>query len=175
MTAMAHDVDSLKFPSVTLAMDEGPLVLDYGRIYLIEQERMDKAVEIISRLSRVQEDIVCVSRMHPGQVMERWPLAKMTSYWLSQREGPWNIPPERLDRVKEAIADHLLKGINGVAILDGLEYLGIHNDFREINLMFEELNDLVMETRSILLIPLDPRLLEPLHLARLRRFAELVL
>jgi hypothetical protein len=158
-----------------LTTTEGPLILDYGRIYLIQHERMDRAVEIISRLARIQQDIVCVSRMHPGQVIERWPMAHMTTYWLSQRVGEGNIAPNHLDQVKNAISQHLSKGHNGVAILDGLEYLAIHNEFRAINLMFEELNDQVMETRSILLIPLDPRLLEPLHLARLRRFAELVL
>jgi len=102
-------------------------------------------------------------------------MAKMTTYWLSQREGEGNIPPERLDLVKQAISQYLARSYHGVAILDGLEYLNMHNDFKAINMMFEELNDQVMETRSMLLIPLDPRLLEPLHLARLRRFAELVL
>lgn len=151
------------------------MVLDFGRVYLIPHERLDRAVEIISKLSKIQGDIVCVSRMHPGQVFERWPTARMTTYWLSQREGEGNIAPQRLDQVKQAIAQYLSRSYHGVAILDGLEYLAMHNDFKSINMMFEELNDQVMETRSMLLIPLDPRLLEPLHLARLRRFAELVL
>lgn len=163
-----------RFSSVTLAMTDGPIVLDYGRIYLIPHERLDRAIEIIGRISRIKDNIICMSRMHPGQVRERWPLAHMSCYWLSQRGGEANIDPRRLDQVGEAIAHHLRKDGNDIAILDGLEYLSIHNNFHDINLMFEELNDLVMETRSMLLVPLDPRLIEPRNLARLRRFAELV-
>jgi hypothetical protein len=164
-----------RISSVTLPLMDGPIVLDYGRIYLIPHERMDRALEIITKLVNMNEEIMCISRMHPAQVIERWPLGKINAHWLSQRPGDGNISPDHPMVVKRTLESFMMQKHQAVAILDGLEYLSIFTDFHRLNVMFEELNDVVMERRSILLVPLDPRLFEPRSLARLRRFAELLL
>ena len=164
-----------KISSVTLPLMDGSIVLDYGRIYLIPHERMERALEIITKLVSIEEEIMCISRMHPAQVRERWPLGEIRAHWLSQRPGDGNISPEQPNVVKRTLESFMMQKHHAVAILDGLEYLSIFTDFHALNVMFEELNDVVMERQSILLVPLDPRLLEPRSLARLRRFAELLL
>lgn len=176
MSVVAQSYESMgKISSVTLPLTNGPIVLDYGRIYLIPHERFDRALEIITKLVSMDEEIMCISRMHPAQVRERWPLGKIRAHWLSQRPGEGNISPDQPNLVERTIESFMMEKHQAVAILDGLEYLSGFTDFHKLNVMFEELNDVVMERRSILLVPLDPRLLDPRSLARLGRFAELVL
>jgi archaellum biogenesis ATPase FlaH len=79
-----------------------------------------------------------------------------------------------LSQLRDRIDEFFTGKENAVAILDGIEYLSIHNDFRKLNIFFEELNDLVMSHQAILLIPVDPRVFDRCSLARLRRFAEVI-
>ncbi|MBM4237826.1 MAG: DUF835 domain-containing protein, partial [Euryarchaeota archaeon] len=58
--------------------------------------------------------------------------------------------------------------------IDGIEYLSLFNDFSRLQMFVEQINDIVMESRAILLIAVDPRLFDPRSLARLQRFAEVV-
>jgi len=39
---------------------------------------------------------------------------------------------------------------------------------------YEELNDIVMDTRTVLFIPIDERLIEHSDVARLKRYAEMM-
>jgi archaellum biogenesis ATPase FlaH len=61
-----------------------------------------------------------------------------------------------------------------VIMLDGIEYLCLFNDFNRVQMFVEHINDLVMASGAILLIPLDPQSLDQRSLARLRRYAEVV-
>lgn len=176
MSVVAQSYESVgKISSVTLPLDDGPIVLDHGRVYLIPHERMDRALDIITNLVSMDEEMMIISRMHPDQVRERWPRGNIRTHWLSQRSGANNISPEQPTVVKRTLGSFMVEKHHAVAILDGLEYLSTFTDFNKLNVMFEELNDIVMETRSILLVPLDPRSFDPRSLARLKRFAELVL
>jgi archaellum biogenesis ATPase FlaH len=76
--------------------------------------------------------------------------------------------------LKHLIAVFAKEHKNGVVVVDGLEYLALFNDFHRLNVFYEELNDIVMESRTVLFIPIDERLIEPSDIARLKRFAEII-
>ena len=175
MASDACSRSSSRISNVTVPLEKGALTLDYGMTYIIPHESMEVAMEIITKLSTMGEDMIFVSRMHPCQVLDRWPFGNMKNYWLTQRAGPGNVSPDQPSAVKGVIESFLRSKNGAVAVLDGFEHLSVYNDFRVLNVMFEELNDVVMETRSILLMPIDPRSLDERSVARLRRFAEIVL
>ncbi|QLH74145.1 MAG: DUF835 domain-containing protein [Methanomassiliicoccales archaeon] len=174
-TADAFSFTPSRIANVTLPLAKGNVTLDYGMTYIIPNESMEMSLEIISKLTLMTDDIICLSRMHPSHIAERWPSAKIRSYWLTQRAGEGNVSPDQPSAVKGVLESFMRKKGGAVAILDGFEHLSVYNNFHILNVMFEELNDVVMETRSILLVPLDPRSLDEMSLARLRRFAEIVL
>jgi len=174
LVADAYLRKATKISNVTLPLENGFVTLDYGMTYIVSNEKMDMAMDIITKLNDMGEEMICVSRMHPDHVLDRWPLGNIKTYWLTQRSGPGNVSPDQPSAVK-GIIESFLRGKHGaIAILDGFEHLSVYNDFRVLNVMFEELNDVVMETRSILLVPIDPRSLDEMSMARLRRFAEIV-
>lgn len=175
MAADACWKNSSRISNVTVPLEKGNLTLDYGMTYIIPNEKMDIAMEIITKLATMKEEMICVSRMHPAQVLDRWPVGNITTYWLTQRPGSGNVSPDQPSAVKGIIESFMRSKRGAVAILDGFEHLSVYNDFHVLNIMFEELNDVVMETRSILLVPLDPRSLDERSVAKLRRFAEIVL
>jgi hypothetical protein len=147
---------------------------DPGRIYLITEERMRFSQALFQKLASSGRAVLCLSRMHPEMMQEKYQIDKECAFWLSERKGPRSIAPGKLSLLRDRIGEFVEGKQNAVAILDGIEYLSIHNDFRKLNIFFEELNDLVMESQAILLIPVDPRVFDRCSLARLRRFAEVV-
>ncbi|MCX6651545.1 MAG: DUF835 domain-containing protein [Methanomassiliicoccales archaeon] len=163
-----------KFFSIDVHSDYGLFTLDHGRIYLVMNERLDKTLSLINSMATAGKDIICVSRMHPDLLRERYPLQEIHAVWLSQTGISRRISPEHLDRIVREIAEFVSQRKNAAAVLDGLEYISLFTDFRSLNIFLEELNDVVMASRSILLIPIDPRLFDPCQLARLRRFAEIL-
>jgi hypothetical protein len=163
-----------KFYSIDVRSDYGLFTLDHGRIYMVVSERLDKALSLINGVASAGMDLMCVSRMHPDMMRERYPLQDMHCVWLSETGSGPRLAPDEMTRIKDTVSEFVSQRKNAVVVLDGLEYISLFTDFRSLNIFFEELNDMVMASRSILLIPVDPRLFDPCQLARLRRFAEIL-
>ncbi len=160
------------YSSVDVHSDYGKFTLDQGRIYIIMSERLDKTLSLINALASAGKEIICVSRIHPDLLKERYPLHAIKGVWLSERGNDHCVSPDQLERVVEVIADFVSSRRNAAAVLDGIEHISLFTDFRTLNIFLEELNDVIMASRAILLIPIDPRLFDPCQLARLRRYAE---
>ncbi|TFG56788.1 MAG: DUF835 domain-containing protein [Methanomassiliicoccus sp.] len=174
MNAELEVENGLKFYSIEVRSDFGLFTLDHGRIYIIINERLDKTLSLINGMASAGKDIICVSRMHPEMLRGLYPLQEIRSLWLSESGKSPRISPDQLDQIVEEISNFVQERKNAVAVLDGLEYISLFTDFRSLNIFLEELNDVVMASRSILLIPVDPRLFDPCQLARLRRYAEIL-
>lgn len=172
---MNADLDfSGKFYSIDVRSDYGIFSLDHGRIYMVISDRLDKTLSLINGLASAGKEIICISRMHPGLLRERYPLREIKGVWLSETGNGPRVSPDQLEKVVEEITVFVSSRKNAAAVLDGLEYISLFTDFRTLNIFLEDLNDVVMASRSILLIPVDPRLFDPCQLARLRRFAEIL-
>ncbi len=141
---------------------------------MVINERLDKTFSLINGLASAGKEMICVSRMHPDLLRERYPLQNIRGLWLSESGSSPRVSPDQLEKIVEEINGFVSCHRNAAAVLDGLEYISLFTDFRTLNIFLEELNDVVMESRSILLIPVDPRLFDPCQLARLRRFAEIL-
>jgi len=162
------------FPSVSIRTGLVEQVIDFGRIYLLRDERLEKTLSVTKSLADSGKDVLCISRYHPSIMSGRLPLNNMQSIWLGERTGDDRVSPDNLGKLKHCIAVFAREHKNGVVVIDGLEYLALFNDFRRLNVFYEELNDIIMYTRAVLLMPIDERLIEASDMARLKRFAEIV-
>jgi len=162
------------FPSVSVRSSLGEHVIDFGRIYLLRDERLEKTLSLVKSLAETGRDVICISRYHPSILYSRLPLPNMEVAWLGERAGEDRLSPDNLNKIKHRIAVFARTHRNGVAVIDGLEYLALFNDFHRLNVFYEELNDIVMESRNVLFIPIDERLIEPSDVARLKRYAEIL-
>jgi len=156
-------------------MVDGDVVgIDTGRMYLICSERPDKAFKMAQDLIFCGHDLLCISRYHPDIIKEMWHDLEFESIWLCERPGEFSIPPTQLSRIADSVVSFIRRRKSPIILFDGIEYLSLFNDFHRLQMFVEELNDLAMESRAILLIPIDPRSFDSSSMARLRRFAEVV-
>lgn len=150
------------------------MTLDRGRTYLIYEKRMERTACIAQDLADSGSEILCVTRLHPELAAERLLVSAAESVWLSERPGAQNVPPDQLGRLYQKISMFLEDRKDGVVLLEGVEYLCLFNDFNRVLITIERINDLVMSSQAVLLMPIDPPSLDPRSLARLRRSAEVV-
>ena len=163
-----------KSEPISVVMGIEPIMLDYGRTYFVNERKMDKACQIVQDFIYSGSKVMCVSRMHPDLLQGRWPGKRIDSLWLSERDGPNNVSPDQLSHIAQRIGAFLMGKRRGVILMDGIEYLCAFNDFPRVQMFLEQVNDMVMASRAILIVPIDPRSLEPRSLARLQRFAEIL-
>lgn len=149
-------------------------LFDYGRTYLVCEKRMEGALQVLQEFHYSGSKALCVTRLHPDLLQERLPGVTVETTWLSERFGDGNIPPSQLQRISQRIASFLFGKKNAVVLLEGVEYLSLFNDFIKVQLMVEQINDLIMSSRSIMLVPVDPESMDLRSMARLRRFAEVI-
>ncbi len=162
-------VDSLR---VSLSGDV--VVLDCGRTYFIVDQRLDRIHSMARSLAASGNSVMCISRFHPDLVGQKYPSTGTESIWLSERPGARSVPPSQLSRLSQAVGAFVRQNQGGVVLLDGIEYLSLFNDFQRLQMFIEQMNDIVMESRAVLLVAVDPRLFDPRSLARLQRFAEIL-
>jgi hypothetical protein len=166
--------DAIGIHSQNVSLGQGSILFDYGRIYLICEKRMDKTLRIVQDFTYSGSSTLCISRMHPDLLRERMPGRCPESIWLSERNGANNNAPDQLHRIVNRISAFLIGKKDAVIMLDGIEYLCLFNSIDRVQMFVEQINDMVMASGAILLIPLDPQSLDQRSMARLRRYSEIV-
>lgn len=142
-----------------------------GAGYILRERKSEQAFEIFTDLVTHGLQGLCVSRLKPEAVRERWGLRKTPIVWLTQNAeaGEKCITPTDMPRVHFVISDFLDKAENSVILLDGIEYIITHNSFPSALKLVQLLNDRVMMHKSRLLVPVDPVAVGEKELALLER------
>lgn len=153
---------------------EQEFLFDPGRIYFVCEKRMERTLRILQEFYYSGSKALCVTRLHPDLLQERMPGISAECTWLSERCGPNNIPPNQLHRISQRISGFLLGKKNAVVLLEGIEYLALFNDFTRVQMFLEQVNDQIMISRAIMLVPLDPDSMDVRSIAKLRRFCEVI-
>jgi hypothetical protein len=161
-------------PHLDIRMEGGTVPIDYGRCYLFYEKRMDKTIKAMHEFFYSGASTLCITRMHPDMLHEKLPDSCHTSMWLSEQKGENNLSPNQLPKIAHTIRDFLAGKKGAVILLEGIEYLSFYCGSDKVQMFLNEINDLVMATRSVLIIPLDPLSLDPRSLACLCRYSEIV-
>ncbi len=142
-----------------------------GACYISRERKSEKAFEIFTDLVTHGLQGLCVSRLKPESVRERYGLRKTPMVWLTQNAeaGEKCITPTDMPRVHFVISDFLDKAEESVILLDGIEYIITHNSFPSALKLLQLLNDRVMMHRSRLIVPVDPVAVGEKELALLER------
>ena len=142
-----------------------------GVCYLLEDETSETAYRLFTRLLPELEAGFCISRMHPEKVRTRFGPAKIRVGWLAEVPGEDHFSANAMASVAKAIQQFIQEhGSSGLVLIDGLEYVILHNGFQPTLLAFvEHLNEFTMGTQAIVLIASRPQTLEPRELALLER------
>jgi hypothetical protein len=166
--------DTMSIHSQSCSIGAHDFLFDFGRVYFICEKRMERTLRIVQDFDYTGSTTLCITRLHPDLLQERIPGRTVDSVWLSERVGQNNIPPNQLHRINQRMASFLIGKKSAVILFDGIEYLCLFNDFLKVQMFLEQANDLIMASKAIMLIPIDPVSLDPRSMAKLRRYAEVV-
>jgi hypothetical protein len=149
-----------------------------GRTYLVEESpsdiSFDAFVNIVSTSVNGNKKTVglAVSRQHPDLIKQKYGLEATPIYWLATRTGEDVISPTNLGILTHMLVKFVEDNPSGVILLDGLEYLVSNNDFNKVLRVIDQVNDHISQSKSVMIIPVDPRAFSQKELALLERNVE---
>ena len=101
-----------------------------------------------------------ITRKYPQKILQNSGLSKTPIIWLtSDKDYDKSIHPADITELSHTIKTFISKGGESV-LVDGLEYIIVHNTFPEVLKFVESVNDAVSQTESTLIFTIDPSTLD---------------
>lgn len=110
---------------------------------------------------------LCIGRLHPDYVAQKYGLERAKRYWLSSQKGVGTISPKALGALVKLLHSELRGRAGGMVLLDGLEYLLLFHDIGKMMGVLQEIDALLKQADVAMLVLLDPHTFEPRDLERL--------
>ncbi len=131
-----------------------------GASYVLRESPTKKTYEIF--IDKVTHDYqgLCITRMNPEVVKKQYDLQKTPILWLSDVKDSKVFSSSDLLLISKLILDFIGKAEKSVVLLDRIDYLIAKHGFQEVLKLIIKINDRVMISKTILLIPVDPSLLK---------------
>lgn len=148
--------------------------LEKGTGYLIMEDNPEFSYSLFSELLSEGHEGMCITRTFPDKIKEKYGLKSTPILWLSRAQDKNSVLPTNLGAILHNSKDFIRKNKNSVVLLDGLEYLVVHNDFSKVLKLIHGLNEVVALNQALLLIPLNPVTLDADKVALLERDLKLI-
>lgn len=146
-----------------------------GTTYFVREKKGQAAFDLFCSLGGKGRTGLCITRKHPEVAKGYWGIPDTIQLkWLTPSVGKDRVDPKALSILTKIVYDFLVEHPQGVVLIDGLEYLLLHNEFSKTLLFLEHLNDFIMQSEALLLVPINPEALEEQDLALLERNAEVL-
>lgn len=137
------------------------------RIALLIEGYPRTGYQAYARLSKGSSGGLCIGRLHPDYVAQKYGLERAKRYWLSSQKEVGTISPKALGGLVKLFRSELKGRAGGKILLDGLEYLLLFHDIGKIMAVLQEIDGLLKQADVTLLVLLDPHTFEPRDLERL--------
>jgi hypothetical protein len=141
-----------------------------GYSYLVEEETPSHCFEVFKDLVTHGNQGLCITRTMPDKVRSQYGLEKTPILWLTRvADSQDTLRPYPVGKISETVQLFISAGKKTVVLLDGVEYLILHNDFKTVLTSLQDLNEYIAQNDSILILPVDSEAMEPKQFALLRR------
>lgn len=145
-----------KLSPSTLYLVKEEKAVEGSKDFLVKGIQPKKSLEIFTDLVTHGYPGLCITRMHPNKLRERYNLEKTPILWLTQSmEVRGRINPSDLIELSQTIREFVRRTKDSIILLDGIEYLITQNNFEEILRLIQSLNDMVSISSAIFIIPID--------------------
>lgn len=151
--------------------NKGYYRVDERTSYLIEESKPNLSLKIFNQEINQGRSGLCITRQNPKRLISKYSWEKIPIIWLTNNnlEGAHCIDPTNLSRLSMEIVNFIKQTKDGIILLEGLEYLISQNSYPIILRFVQLINDKVMLSNSIILIPLDPLILNERELHLIER------
>jgi len=140
--------------------------LKKGVSYLLV-DRVEDAYALFKHYSRELRGM-CVTRTPPEEIEHMYHVHNVTFKWLTHMNVDQGVRPTELHILFPSIQAFMDEG-DFIIILDGLEYLKVHNGFDEILKFIQSFRDHVYMKKGLLLVPVYHDALTPMEISLIRR------
>ncbi len=148
------------------ALTELPDDISKSSTYLIEEKTSERSFKLLKKILETGEEGLCVTRDYPDKVKKEYGLEDIEMIWLSNVDREDVIRPKSLEKLSLALENFLAR-TGGVILLNGLEYVITNNDFRTVLNLIQSIKDQVAINESIMLIPVNPSIMEEYQIDQL--------
>jgi hypothetical protein len=163
--------------AMTMSSSAPPLDVQPGGMYLVKGGGLEGGLGLMTKNASAGAKGLCILRTHPDTVRKRFKV-DYQMVWLTKTEScPVDdsstkcefVSPTDLPRLNTMIKSFLTDNKGGKVLLEGMEYLITQNEFKNVLKFLQVIRDQVILAKGIMLIPLDPGVLEERDLKALER------
>ena len=139
--------------------------------YLIEEPKPINSLKLFNQEMINGRSGLCITRENPKRHREKYNWKKVPIIWLTNNNlnNEHCIDPTNLSRVTNEIVNFINESKNGIILLEGLEYLISQNSYQIILRFIQLINDKIMLSNCIIIVPIDPLIFNERELHLLER------
>ena len=139
------------------------------RISMLVEGKPRLGFQTFSKVVATGTKGICISRLHPDYVSQKFGLERTTRYWLSDCRSKSSLSPRALDKITKAIRSSVAKEPSSVILLDGLEGLLVCHDLSKVVSFLREVDAVLSKSDSEMVICVDQPAFEAKDLEALFR------
>ena len=143
--------------------------LQSGRTYLFQEEKPGEAYQLLKEALGYGFASLCISKLHPGKVKERYDVGEDSILWLTFEKGERTISPKDIGKLNKTVSEFLEGTRSGIVLLDCLDQVKFANGFHKSLAVLKDLSNLCSENDSIVLISVNPEMFKKQELQAIQK------
>ena len=129
--------------------------------FLIKEQKPTKSFKIFSELISQGAKGLCITRIYPAEIEERYGIQKADVLWLTKSEHATFkeekcISSTDLVGLFSIVKKFLNENERSVILLEGINYLTTQNSFKHVLRFAQRINECILLNKGILLVPINP-------------------
>ena len=145
-----------------------------GACYLVKEGKPLLSFKLFEMILADGANGLCITRQYPERLREAYKLGMARTLWLSQTPGEGSHNPTSIGALATVVSRYVDENRESVLILDGVEYLVVNNGFAQVLKFIEHVNEIIMRSKSIMIIPVSPDAFDRKEMALLERNLEVI-
>lgn len=130
-------------------------------LFFISERRPRTSHSIFKQRTRAGEKGLFIARYHPDDVALKEELCDVECHWLLLREKENSVRPSDLRAIGDIISSFFKRHSGGIALIDGVEILGLFNDFDKVVELLNKAQSAADSCGGSIIVPVDDRALYP--------------
>jgi hypothetical protein len=143
-------------PESTQHKETEPQKLHKGTIYLMKGRNIERSYILFAEKAKEATSALIITRKNPLRIKSLYNLSDIPALWLSQKEEEDVLFPNQLHKLVYLISEAVFDQEGSLILLDGLEYLIVHNRFEDVLKQLYIIREVLSRHGAIMLIPVDP-------------------
>lgn len=155
-------------------LGESEYFLSQGWTYIVEESKPDYSFELFANLIGHGLPGLCISRIHPDMLREKYKLNEASLFWLSKFAGENTLNPADVGVIVHTIKKFLDENEEGAVLLHGVGNIITNTSFTIMVKVLDDLCETVMMKNARLIIPVNREAYDKKEMALLTRDKEVL-